>query len=212
MQTSRNNANMHAIAQTEQVIDQIARDGYAVIEQFLPAGIITALAEEALALKTSGTLRKAVTGKGPQSGSDTLRGDFIQWLEAPHSPARQYYLQAMDELRLALNRSLYLGLFEFETHFAVYPAGTGYAKHLDQLANTQDRLVSTILYLNQNWQDVDGGKLRLYLGEDAYEDIMPMGGKLVMFLSDRFWHEVLPANRERISLTGWFRKRSDALP
>jgi len=199
---------MHAITQTEQAIDDIARDGYAVIEQFLPAEIITALADEALTLKTSGAMRKAVTGKDLHSSSDSLRGDFIHWLESPSSSAQQRYLQAMDKLSAALNRDLYLGLFEFETHFAVYPAGTGYAKHLDQLRNTQDRQVSTILYLNQNWQGTDGGELRLHLNEDACLDIAPQGGKLVLFLSERFWHEVLPANRQRISLTGWFRKRS----
>lgn len=205
-------SNMHAITQTEQAIDDIARDGYAVIEQFLPAEIITALANEALALQTAGAMRKAVTGKYPQTSSATLRGDFIHWLESPDSPAQQQYLQAMNELRATLNRELYLGLFEFETHFAVYPAGTGYAKHLDQLSHTQDRQISTILYLNRNWQGTDGGELRLHLHEDAYQDIAPQGGKLVLFLSERFWHEVLPANRQRISLTGWFRKRSDNLP
>ena len=200
--------NMHATAQTEQAIDDIARDGYAIIERFLPAENIAALADEALALQTAGAMRKAVTGKNSYTGSTTLRGDFIHWLEETDSPARQPYLQAMDDLRTSLNRELYLGLFEFETHFAVYPAGTGYAKHLDQLSNTQDRQVSSILYLNQDWQAGDGGELRLYLNENTYQDIAPQGGKLVLFLSERFWHEVLPANRPRISLTGWFRKRS----
>jgi len=29
----------------------------------------------------------------------------------------------------------------------------------------------------------------------------------VCFLSERFEHEVLPAKRERVALTGWFRRR-----
>lgn len=201
--------NMHAITHTEQAIDDIAKDGYAVIEQFLPAATIAALANQALALKTAGSLRKAVTGKGQHPSSDGLRGDFIYWLESPDSEAQQQYLQAMYELKATLNRSLCMGLFEFETHFAVYPTGTGYTKHLDQLKNTQDRQISSILYLNKNWQDDDGGALRLYLNNSVHEDITPLGGKLVVFLSSRFWHEVLPAKRERISLTGWFRTRSE---
>ena len=32
-------------------------------------------------------------------------------------------------------------------------------------------------------------------------------GTLVAFLSSQFEHEVLPATRERCSLTGWFRRR-----
>jgi hypothetical protein len=39
-------------------------------------------------------------------------------------------------------------------------------------------------------------------------DDMARGGTLVVFLSDRFPHEVLPARRERLSLAGWFRRRS----
>jgi SM-20-related protein len=38
--------------------------------------------------------------------------------------------------------------------------------------------------------------------------VLPQGGRLVAFLSDRFEHEVLPARRERMSFTGWFRRRS----
>jgi SM-20-related protein len=29
-----------------------------------------------------------------------------------------------------------------------------------------------------------------------------------VFLADRFAHEVLPATRERFTLTGWFRRRA----
>jgi SM-20-related protein len=41
-------------------------------------------------------------------------------------------------------------------------------------------------------------------------DVLPQGGRLLTFLSERFEHEVLPAHRERISLTGWFRRRDPA--
>jgi SM-20-related protein len=61
--------------------------------------------------------------------------------------------------------------------------------------------------LNQDWQKDDGGELRLYLNgtaDDTHIDIMPVGGRLILFLSAKFLHEVLPAKRERISLTGWF--------
>jgi hypothetical protein len=42
-------------------------------------------------------------------------------------------------------------------------------------------------------------------------EIWPEGGTLVAFLSDRFEHEVLPARRQRLSLTGWFRQRGQHL-
>jgi SM-20-related protein len=39
-------------------------------------------------------------------------------------------------------------------------------------------------------------------------DVAPRGGTLVAFLSGTFHHEVLPATRERLSVTGWLKVRS----
>jgi SM-20-related protein len=71
-------------------------------------------------------------------------------------------------------------------------------------------VLSIALYLNADWRAEDGGALRLYLeaaGRAPYADIAPVGGTLVAFRSERFPHAVLPARRERLSLTGWFRRR-----
>jgi len=67
--------------------------------------------------------------------------------------------------------------------------------------------------LNDAWQAADGGQLRLYLdgmAEAPYLDVLPTAGTLVAFLSSRFWHEVMPAKRERMSITGWFRSRAES--
>jgi SM-20-related protein len=192
---------------SSRLIEEIADKGYVVIDDFLPAALISTLSSEAKALHAVGATKKAGIGKAAES-SDKVRGDFIHWLEETEaSAAQQQYLEHMEALRSELNANLYLGLFEFETHFAVYPPGEGYARHLDQFHGDTQRQVSSILYLNKDWQDDDGGHLRLYLDEASPLDITPLGGRLVIFLSAKFWHEVLPARRERISLTGWFRKR-----
>jgi len=39
---------------------------------------------------------------------------------------------------------------------------------------------------------------------ETHFDLLPEGGSLVVFLSAGFEHEVLPATRERMSITGWF--------
>jgi SM-20-related protein len=69
-------------------------------------------------------------------------------------------------------------------------------------------VLSCVLYLNREWGPEDRGQLRLYRPGAAPLDIPPQGGTLVTFLSDRFEHEVVPARRERLSLTGWFRRRA----
>ncbi|MCO6705038.1 2OG-Fe(II) oxygenase, partial [Streptomyces sp. CHB9.2] len=45
--------------------------------------------------------------------------------------------------------------------------------------------------------------------ERRHQDVLPLGGSLVCFLSGQLPHEVLPATRERLSLTGWFRRRGE---
>lgn len=198
------------------IIDALAERGYAIIPDFLPADFIQALREEAIALQSAGKLQHASTGRAADNKLDTqVRGDLIHWLDqAQPSALQQNFSLTMEQLREALNQHFYLGLFELENHFALYPPGAVYNKHLDQFRDNQQRQVSCILYLNEDWQAQNGGQLRLYLdGEqpEPYIDVQPEGGTLVVFLSGQFWHEVLPAIKPRISLTGWFRKRSDGL-
>lgn len=196
------------------IADLLATHGYAVVPDFLPATSVATLAEEAQSLRAAGCMRRAGVGKAAETSvNDDLRGDFIHWLDADAcSPAQRAYLDNLETLRMEVNRSLYLGLFDFEGHFAIYPPGAFYRKHLDQFREDSRRTLTAILYLNQGWQEAHGGKLRLYLdesGDGESLDIEPRGGTLVTFLSSRFWHEVLPANRARISITGWFRTRGE---
>jgi len=210
----------------DDLITALAANGYAVIDQAMPDEAITQLRNEACKLKRMGLMQSASTGKNSSAHIlSALRGDFTHWLDTTISKPSSnqidsmIYIKFMESLRQLLNQTLFLGLFDFETHYAIYPAGTGYSKHLDQFqqnnlmqANISARKISSILYLNQNWKTHDGGQLRLYLEAEHLEakkniDIEPISGRLVIFLSDRFWHEVLPAKRERISLTGWFRLR-----
>lgn len=182
---------------------------------FLPDDLVRKLAREAESLHQSGLLRSAATGQGQQREIRAgLRGDDIAWLdEQAASLAQGEFLTRMEALRLAANRELQLGLFDLEAHFARYPAGAGYRKHLDIFQQDSRRVLSVICYLNSAWREADSGQLRLYAGEnDAGEtksvDIFPEGGTLVCFFSRRFPHEVLPAARTRLSLAGWFRQRA----
>jgi SM-20-related protein len=137
-----------------------------------------------------------------------IRGDHVLWIdESQAGPALKAVLEKLEALRLAVNQGLFLGLFDVELHFAVYPPGAGYQRHLDRFRDDDRRSLTVILYLNEDWQRDDGGLLRFWPAESGALDIVPTGGTLVTFLSDRFWHEVLPARRERLSLTGWFRRR-----
>ncbi len=196
----------------ERIVQALATLGLAIIDDFLPPARVAELAGEARELWARGGFQDAGIGQGANSQLNaTIRTDRTRWLNpAATTPAQCHYLATLEALRLAINRTLFLGLFEFEGHLAVYPPGAYYRKHLDQFRDQDQRLVSVILYLNNDWQEEDGGQLRLYTDPTEtgrQEQVLPIAGRLVCFLSDRFVHEVLPARRERISITGWFRKR-----
>ncbi|OYV05090.1 MAG: 2OG-Fe(II) oxygenase [Verrucomicrobiales bacterium VVV1] len=166
--------------------------------------------EEACA---QGEFRKAGVGRGRAlEVREEIRSDQVLWLEPGTGSTEQLaYLAQLEVLRLALNQRFFLGLFDFEGHFAIYPEGAFYKPHLDRHAGTSERTITVILYLNPDWQPGDGGELKLWTtsGEKsgAFELIEPRLGTMVCFLAGEFWHEVLPAHKTRMSITGWFRAR-----
>jgi SM-20-related protein len=190
------------------LIEQLAARGYGVVDDFIDAGLLAELRGRCQALHASGALRAARVGRGAQERlAPEVRGDFIAWLSEPALDAEQRLLAQLDELRVALNRALMTGLEDFQGHFALYPRGAGYARHFDRLVGSDVRAISAALYLNENWTEADGAHLRIHTGGGASEDVLPIGGRLMAFVSDRFEHEVLPGARERMSFTGWFRRR-----
>ena len=120
------------------------------------------------------------------------------------------YWDTIEKLRLSLNKELFLGLKNFEAHFALYLPGTFYKKHLDRFAKVKHRTISCVLYLKQGWEEKFGSQLRIYEsdeeGKEKFTDIIPEGGTFVCFRSDTIYHEVLPGEKERFSLTGWLKK------
>lgn len=192
----------------ERIAQQLEKVGYIVVQD----SQLRALARRLLVRCQSDEVspfQPAGIGRGAANQRiESLRGDRIRWFDANDHTDRAY-LAWMEELRLGLNAALFLGLFDYECHYAIYGAGAGYAKHSDVLNGTRQRVLSTVLYLNEGWQDGDGGQLRLFdsVGDGIIATILPVFGTLVIFLSEVFPHQVLTANRQRRSIAGWFRGR-----
>lgn len=190
----------------------LAGEGVAVLPGYLPEPQWRALAREARRLHDARAFRAAGIGRGASFRiAPEVRDDRVHWLDPQRRTRRQAaWFARMDALRQTLNRELILGLAGFEAHLARYAPGARYRTHVDRFADASHRRVSTLLYLNDDWQPEDGGALRLYL-ESAdrapWRDVLPAAGTLVAFLSDAFPHEVLPAKRERWSVAGWFTTR-----
>jgi SM-20-related protein len=185
----------------EIIADGLADKGYAVVDNFVsPPAIQDVLS---LDLFREEHLKKAGIGKENKQINEGIRGDFIKWIDKTDAPdAIKAYTDTLNALREFLNQSLYLSLKDYEVHLAMYPAGSFYKRHLDQFKSDDHRKLSVILYLNQDWSESMGGQLRMYLEQETV-DLLPLAGRLVCFRSDRIEHEVLPATRTRMSITGW---------
>lgn len=199
---------------SERIAGELDANGWCAVADAIDPALATALADEAARLWTEGDYRAARVGSGAnQHLSPTIRSDRIHWIdEAALTDAQAEYLAVLDDVRSAINRRTFLGLYEWEGHLAVYPPGSRYRRHLDVFANARERVVSTILYLNRDWQPGDGGELRLWTqpGDDVtgpHLDVEPRFGTLAVFLSRDHFHEVLASHCDRFSITGWFRIR-----
>lgn len=184
----------------------LVTEGFVTVPDALPPAITEGLFQYVRELNADSLRRAGIGRLTDHQLNRFVRGDRIQWLEPGH-PAGTPYLAWMEELRNALNRRLFLGLFDYESHFAHYPPGAFYKRHTDAFAGQANRRLTTVLYLNPGWTTDDGGELYIYHGDQTrpFHRALPIYGTLVVFLSEEFPHEVRPARRDRYSVTGWFR-------
>ncbi len=188
----------------------LSRDGYVVIDSLFDQKTLAAARDEALHLHASGKFHAAGTGRGQRPQVSDIRGDSILWLDdAVCGTAARHMLDRIEQLRVELNRRLYLGLNSVEAHYALYPPGGHYRRHRDRFRDSDARVISLVTYLNSHWPADGGGELRLHLA-DATLDISPEIGTSVLFLSADIEHEVLPAKIPRLSIAGWFRRDGGA--
>ena len=197
-----------------EVAARLLADGYAVTPGFVHPRDQGQLAAEALQHWNDGAFRTARVGQGPTATvQPEIRTDRVLWLDQTRATATQRrYMKRLARLRVAVNQATFAGLYDWEGHLAMYPSGAFYRPHLDAFEQNSSRVVTTVLYLNDDWAPGLGGELRIWPGERAGEgtpiDVAPVSGTLVTFWSDRYLHEVLPSRFERISITGWFRHRT----
>lgn len=196
------------------IVNDLNNTGLSIYDDFISPLLVHNLAHEAKLLWAEGAFKQARVGKGAamQLRSE-IRNDCICWLN-PENPSavQRPYCQDLETLRHHINRHMFLGLFEYEGHFALYPPGASYKLHYDRFIGAHQRVVSCILYLNHAWSAADGGALKIHAPNtnsnlDLPIEVLPQAGRLVTFISETFPHEVLTAYRDRLSLTGWFRIR-----
>lgn len=185
------------------LMDSLVEKGWYYQQNVLSPVTVSSLRDEC----NNRVLKKASIGTQKVVNSE-IRSDSISWLLDDETHLNVLDYQALlEELRMSLNKELYLGLQDKEVHFAKYEKGSFYKKHKDNFKASNKRTITFITYLNDNWKQEDGGQLRIY-DESGYTDIKPVGGSSICFISEKVEHEVLISNNNRYSLTGWFLKNN----
>ena len=179
---------------------------FEILPDFLDSPQTEALLKEAKTLHSAGKFSAATVGKDRTAVPDQ-RGDQILWWDTTgQTPAQSTFIKRLNQLRETLNQTLFLGLHDWEGHYAHYPPGGRYEKHVDRFQKDDKRVLSTVFYLNERWESSWGGQLRLYLPQGNTVEVAPRGGTLALFFSDQIPHEVVKATMPRWSVAGWFRQ------
>lgn len=200
-------------ARFEKIISDLMDHGYSVDPDFLSQAETDALRSVLLQRFEEDAFKKAAIGnRFNEVKMRSVRGDFISWIDFPLAEGPEArFGSRIDALIAYLNRTCFLGIAGKEFHYAIYPEGTRYQRHLDVFKNDDRRQLSLVCYLNEpDWVREDGGELILYLpvpGGEIEKVVPPLAGQLVIFQSRELEHEVRPASRRRMSLTGWLKTR-----
>ena len=189
----------------DQIVDALVDKGYFIASELLPETITASLYQRVTQLDRDDFYIPGIGRQHTFQLNQQIRSDETRWLTVDNGTDGSY-LDWMSNLRNELNQRLYMGLFKYEAHYAHYAPGAFYQRHVDAFKGKSNRVLTSLIYLNPNWQTTDGGELLIYHPEtnEVIEKILPEYGKFIVFLSDQFPHEVLQAKRDRYSVSGWF--------
>ncbi len=193
----------------ERIIEQLRERHYAIIDRSLSAELLSSLDLHFRSLDESKFKPAGVGRASSFQTNNAVRSDVIHWLEQD-TEATKLYFAWMEALRLRVNQVFFLGLFDYECHYACFPPGSFYQRHVDAFNEAgrerSNRRLTTILYLNHDWKTRDGGQLKIYHMDEGTPpvEVVPEYGRMVVFFSELFPHEVCMAHRPRRSVTGWF--------
>lgn len=197
----------------EKIISDLLEQQFSVVENFFSLAEVEELRNSLLSKYEEDNFKKAAIGnRTNEIIAKSIRGDFILWLnEAEAAEAEKAFFQKINDFVQYLNRTCFMGILHKEFHYALYPEGTFYKRHLDTFQNDDRRKLSMVCYLNeQDWQPEYGGELVIYTNENGVEvprTFFPFPGRMIIFESQILEHEVRPVKTERLSITGWLKTR-----
>lgn len=189
-------ADWHALIDAK--IDDFIATGTMVLDDVFAMDALTALQNESGFIE----YRQAHLTHGERESA--IRGDSIRWIDES-CPVGSAYLGAIDELGRYFNATLYTGIRSSEAHYACYPSGFGYKWHSDNPKGRDERVISAVFYLNDNWTADNGGAITVVDKTGETIQLLPQLNRLVVFDSNLL-HQVEITNRTRFSIATWLRR------
>ena len=211
----------------DDMASSLQNDGYFTTTDFLTDVETRAMRDQSIALRAEGRFEQSwseaigvdgVARRFDKKGVFATEPDGADYETAPDILVYMSWL--LQRLPPALNDSMVqsesLSNQAFNAKLAfTQPGGSTYPLHIDNpqgLAANDTRKLTTILYLNPDYVQGDGGELRVFLRNQEIRDCTPVGGRLLLFWSDEIPHEVLPTcpnadpndvEKDRYALTVW---------
>jgi len=193
--------------QFDLLINSFVENNVGITNNFLSESLSNNLQQNIQQLQQQGQMKYAGIGNDAiADATQQMRGDKIYWMDKKNNNVHEEeFLNRVEDFIDHLNRTCYTGINDYEFHYTVYGQGSAYKKHKDQFKTDNNRKFSLICYLNDDWVAADGGQLVVYQNGEA-QTISPNAQKAVFFRSDEMEHEVLLANKPRMSITGWLKR------
>ena len=197
--------------QYESMIQGLLENGFGSLDNWFSEEEIQNLRQSLRTHYERNVFHEARIGKNEYFQKEkSIRTDQVYWLHREQAnQAEQSFFEKMNGFVSYLNNTCYAGIRDYEFHYAMYPPGSFYKRHVDRFKNDNSRLFSFVTYLTESWQVGDGGELVLYYKNQAIP-VFPIPGKVIFFRSE-LEHEVLLSNSDRLSLTGWLKGGSVVL-
>lgn len=191
-------------------MDEISTKDYVIIDQFLHPDLYADVRSFFLT-QLPYFSKSGIGALNEHIIRHDIRGDHTYWLDRKRDTKINSFWSLVDETMYIFNRYCFLGLSGYEFHLANYPPGTQYKKHIDQLNNRNNRMITLVIYLNKGWEKGDGGELEMYLEGGRKLLVEPVEARCVMFRSATIPHRVMKSEKNRYSLTGWLLHYPSAL-
>lgn len=183
-------------------MDELSTNDFVVIDQFVKPEVHSEI-RACFRSNLPAFTKAGIGASGDHMIRHDIRGDYTYWLDRERDTEIPFFWSLVDETVHIFNRYCYLSLSGFEFHFATYPPGAMYKKHLDQFDNRGNRMITVVIYLNEGWQKGDGGELEIYLRNGETVLVEPLECRCVLFKSAEVPHRVRESHKNRYSLTGW---------